>query len=260
MQGSPDTDPDAYLDEKPERAVVVSPFLLDKFEVTVGRFRRFVERGDSTPPPPGAGAHPKIAGSGWRGAWNARLPKSRDEWEFRLLSCIQGETWSPTSGPADALPINCVDWYAAFAFCAWDGGRLPTEAEWEYAAAGGDENRRYPWGASAPDPNLAVFCGPAIYPCWLDHIALVGSKPSGAGRWGHLDLAGNMGELVLDAYDLYPSADAEDFANTTEAAHRVTRGGGWWTLGAKFLRASARTYGSVSGGGHDGGFRCARNQ
>ncbi len=186
------------------------------------------------------------------------MPKSPDEWELRLLSCIQGETWSPTSGPADALPINCVDWYEAFAFCAWDGGRLPTEAEWEYAAAGGDENRRYPWGMNAPDPNLAVFCGPATYPCWSDDIAPVWSLPQGAGRWGHLHLAGNLSEVVFDAFDLYPVSASVDYADTRDVAVRVGRGG-VFTNESEAMRAALRLYGARSDRTEYAGFRCARS-
>jgi formylglycine-generating enzyme required for sulfatase activity len=57
----------------------------------------------------------------------------------------------------DQYPMNCVNWYEAFAFCIWDGGRLPTEAEWEYAAAGGDENRIYPWGNDVAEPLPASY-------------------------------------------------------------------------------------------------------
>jgi formylglycine-generating enzyme required for sulfatase activity len=60
------------------------------------------------------------------------------------------------AGANEALPINCVHWYDAFQFCAWDGGWLPTEAEWEMAAAGGAENRRYPWGGALP--NASPLC------------------------------------------------------------------------------------------------------
>jgi hypothetical protein len=66
-------------------------------------------------------------------------------------------TWTDTVGPNENLPMNCVPWYKAFAFCVWDGGRLPTEAEWNYAATGGNEQRKYPWGSTAPDDALAVF-------------------------------------------------------------------------------------------------------
>lgn len=257
-QGAPNDDLIASVDEKPERAVTLSSFELDVFEVTVARFRNFVESWDYAPPPPGAGAHPKIPGSGWRAAWNAHLPGSRQQLEDKLANCSIGSTWALGG---DLRPINCVSWYEAFAFCAWDGARLPTEAEWEYAAAGGDENRRFPWGFDPPSFELAVYnCGGDGTPhpdCTEMDIALVGSRPLGAGRWGHLDLSGNIAELVLDAIAEYPSTPGYDYA-ATEGSARVMRGG-FWQFSAGLLRAADRQ--GVAGADRSdmAGIRCARS-
>ncbi len=161
----------------------VSSFKLDKFEVTVGRLRKFYEayagnlRG-TTPIPPGAGAHPKIPGSGWRAGWNVRLPGSWQEIQDRhTVSCNMGGNnddggaatwtpapWDPAAGAYDDKPTNCIDWYTAFAFCAWDGGRLATDAEWGFATEGGSEQRRYPWG-DLPAMNIEIppFNDPNTY-------------------------------------------------------------------------------------------------
>jgi hypothetical protein len=70
--------------------------------------------------------------------------------------------WADPPDAAHAnLPMNCMNWYEAFAFCAWDGGRLPTEAEWNYAAAGGDQQRAYPW--SSPPGALVLDAAHASY-------------------------------------------------------------------------------------------------
>ncbi|WP_438024027.1 formylglycine-generating enzyme family protein [Sorangium sp. So ce233] len=69
-------------------------------------------------------------------------------------------TWSHEDESADdeTLPMNCITWFEAMAFCAWDGGRLPTEAEWNYAAAGGEEQRDYPWGDTFAQDRVVSNC------------------------------------------------------------------------------------------------------
>lgn len=241
-----------HVNEGPEHTATVSEFRLDEYEVTVGRFREFVAH-YSGPPAPGAGAHPKIADSGWRAEWNAKMPANADD----LLAGVKCEwtTWTDVAGAKETLPINCVTYYESFAFCAWDGGRLPTEAEWEYAAAG-TENRLYPWGSAAPDGTRASYYsgGGTISP--------VGSHTSGRGPFGHLDLAGNVWERVLD-YGVYDDT-AESFygtactdcANLVEAPLRMMRGGAHNTTGED-LRA-ARRFALDTGGLPWIGVRCAR--
>jgi formylglycine-generating enzyme required for sulfatase activity len=126
-----------------------------------------------------------------------------------------------------------VTWWESYAFCIWDGGFLPSEAEWEYAAAGGSQEREYPWGnpvsSSTTDPGTANqyaiynfnYTGNATY------IAPVGFASLGEGTWGQFDLAGEEFEWNLDWYansGLYadPSTDS---AYLTAASGRVIRGG-----------------------------------
>jgi formylglycine-generating enzyme len=264
-QGSHDVDA-----EMPERAVTVSSFSLDKYEVTVGRFRKFVAEFDyENGLKDGAGFNASIPDSGWREAWNKALPNSNDEHASLLKKCDSSfSTWTMSD---DTLPINCVTWFEAFAFCAWDGGRLPTEAEWEYAATGGAENRKYPWGSKAPSYDLAVYnCSYDGTPnagnednCTANDIAPMGKKPDGAGRWGHLDLAGNMYEWVLDVYDAYPADASKDYASVSSSMTfaRVLRGGSWHSSDLGTLRAANRIYCySPLVRLTLYGFRCARGQ
>src|SRR5262249_48048758 len=126
------------------------------------------------------------------------------------LSCTSAyQTWSFTPGGHENRPINCVNWYEAYAFCIWDGGFLPSEAEGAYAAAGGNEQRAYPWGSAEPGTACpGTGCQYATYNCdypsgsgtctGATNIAPVGAAASGAGRWGQLDLAGELWEAIMD--------------------------------------------------------------
>jgi formylglycine-generating enzyme len=231
---------------------MVSDFRLDKYEATVGRFRAFVNAGmgtQSNPPISGAGAHNRIAGSGWDATWNTYLAASTDALIARLKCDTKYQTWTDMPGSNENRPMNCVSWYEAMAFCAWDGGYLPTEAEWNYAAAGGPEQRAYPWSTPAGslllDGSRASYLvgsdcvGDGTAGCAITDLLPVGSKPAGDGRWGHSDLAGNVLEWALDWDGTYPSP-CVDCANLAGGTIRVVRGGSFDDP-ATWLRSGTRT-------------------
>lgn len=218
----------------------VSPYDLDLYEVTVGRFRAFVEAGKGTfndPPLVGSGAHPKIPGSGWQSSWDGFLHRTTESLRDSFAAIAELGSWTDAPGPNENKPIIFVTWLQAFAFCAWDGGRLPTYAEWSFAAVGGDEQRMYPW--SDPPTSSKISLSHASYECgftppsrscqgWTCSIdtdggacdltdcharggecvcegcepgkdlAPVGTLVEGAGRYGQFELAGNAAELLLD--------------------------------------------------------------
>lgn len=269
---------------------------MDKYEVTVGRFRAFVANYDlwraSGNPAPNAGMHKPGASSGWQQTWNAdadRPPLPSSALALSSMADCANVSLATLEAPdADRLPINCVTWYEALAFCIWDGGRLATEAEWEYAAGNGNQNWMYPWG-KGPDPDSAraVFgCSStesSFEGCTVDDIARVGSVEAGNGRWGQSDLAGNMMEWVFDNYaEIYPQPSCdncivtcdscakecsqstgecvpacEHSTSTSPCSSRVLRGGSF-RRSDTHTKVSAREYAGPSDRSAEYGIRCVR--
>jgi formylglycine-generating enzyme required for sulfatase activity len=213
----------------------LTAFRLDRYEVTVGRFRQFLASYSAAGPAPGAGKNPNNAADpGWDPAWADELPPDAGALGS-LLHCPTAPSWTDAAADNEVLPINCVDWYEAFAFCAWDGGRLPTFAEWAYTAAGGYEQRAYPW--SNPATSLSIDPTRAVYDSRAPDG--VGSRPAGDGRWGHSDLAGNVAEWLLDTPTILlppqcndcenPSPDdRRGFANQGYSAVSELSLANWW--------------------------------
>jgi formylglycine-generating enzyme required for sulfatase activity len=229
----------------------VSAFQLDKYLVTVGRFRQFVSAWDGGAgylPPVGAGKQTFLNGgqglansgatgtyeTGWEASYNGSVAPTDANLTCYPTPQYQTFTWTSSPGSNENLPIVCVNWYEAYAFCIWDGGFLPSEAEWAYAAAGGSEQRDYPWGSIDPgrDNKYAIYG--SYYPIGTvggGRVAPVGTATMGAGRWGQLDMVGETEVWALDWYGPYvdPCTDCAYLTPTDAlgyAADRVTRGGG----------------------------------
>lgn len=235
----------------------VSDFYLDKYEITVGRFRQFVNAGMGTqanPPAAGVGAHPLIAGSGWNTAWNANLPADTAALKAAILCDLVFQTWTDTAaGGNENRPQNCMDWYTASAFCAWDGGRLPTEAEWNYAATGGSEQRVYPWGTGLDLSKASYNCSDGV-----SCLVFVGSLPLGNGKWGQADLAGNVDEWVLDWYQIPYPTPCNNCAAISGVPPRAQRGGDF-DYNVQVLQTADREGNDPGGSNIHFGARCARN-
>jgi formylglycine-generating enzyme len=213
----------------------VSGFRLDKYEVTVGRFRQFVitwNGGAGYTPPADSGKHehlntkhgladsssPGNYESGWLMSDDANITATTPD-----LTCDPSfATWTASASTHETLPINCVSWWEAYAFCIWDGGFLPSESEGEYAAAGGSLQLEYPWGTTPPGTgNQYAIQGDGDFNCdypsfeacsSTSNIGPVGTATRGAALWGQLDLGGNVFEWALDWFASYdePCLDCAD--------------------------------------------------
>jgi formylglycine-generating enzyme required for sulfatase activity len=245
QMGSDENDSGAESDEIPQHTVTLDGFWIDRTEVTNAQYRQCVEAGACHPP----------------------------EFSGERFAVLTRDSYY--DDPAyDDYPVVHVDWYQAEAYCSWAGARLPTEAEWEYAARG-EQGSIYPWGDDPPDDTLLNYD---------DSVGLpteVGSYPDGASWCGALDMAGNVWEWVADWYGDYPSEAHEDRipeegleelmaewygdypsgaqTNPTGPAtgqFKVLRGG---TYGAAwlFVRVAYRFHVMPQDHSSDSGFRCA---
>jgi formylglycine-generating enzyme required for sulfatase activity len=186
---------------------------------------------------------------GWDGAWTTYLATTSQAFATNV-QCINTTFLSGD----DRLPMNCITWYEAYAFCIWDGGRLPTEAESTYAAAGGglaDGQRVYPWSVPPSSTTLDdTYSVNSMRP------ADVGSRsPKGDGKWTQADLVGNVGEWVADYAGPYP-VPCYDCTNRVVGERRVARGGDWTLPALENDASRAQIVPDTREGAY--GVRCAR--
>jgi formylglycine-generating enzyme required for sulfatase activity len=181
---------------RPAHRVRVSPFWIGRTEVTNAQYRRFVGETGHAP---------------------------------ALL-------WTEERFSADEQPVVGVDWADAAAYCAWAGGRLPTEAEWELAARGTD-GREYPWGSELPAPGQAVFNRDFL----KGQAAPVGTTPGDVSPFGVMDMAGNVTEWCADWAAPYPADGTVivDPRGPEIGTLRVRRGGSYMSA-AEGLRVTER--------------------
>ena len=208
---------DGDRDERPAHAVTLDAFYMDAREVTVGEYRRFIRESD----------HPS--------------PNWKDVAKY---------------SPGDDYPMVLVTWEDASAFATWAKKRLPTEAEWERAARGGESAGPYPWGAelaSAP-ANSYRTAGPDA---WRQGAPVASFA---ANAYGLHDIAGNVWEWCADWYEerYYEESDDMNPRGPASGARRVVRGGSW-DDDPKYMRVAARDRISPGLAHRDLGFRCVRD-
>ncbi len=146
-------------------------------------------------------------------------------------------------------PVIYIDWEDARRYCAWAGGQLPTEAQWEYAARG-PQSYTYPWGNDPLDDKLLNYNGN------VGDTTAVGSYPQSASWVGALDMAGNVWEWVNDWYGSYPDSAQTNPTGPTSGGPRVLRGGSWYDV-ATYVRTANRDRDTPDIRDTDLGFRCA---
>jgi formylglycine-generating enzyme required for sulfatase activity len=207
-------------EESALREVYVSGFYIDKYEVTVARYAKFLKTTGGVRPP--------------------------EHWHEASLD------------NAGELPVVGVDWHDADAYCRWAGKRLPTEAEWEKAARGSD-GRKYPWGNDEPTSVRANFGKSADSP-YKGGLVPVGGREIGRSPYGGHDLAGNASEWVADWFAKgFARGEVRNPKGPTDGISKVIRGGGWYDPPDR-LKSTRRMYASPGNRADDVGFRCARDR
>jgi formylglycine-generating enzyme required for sulfatase activity len=203
--------------EQPEHPVLLDGFFIDKFEVTNADYRQCVAAGGCTP------------------------QNKKDAFTYPGYS---------DAAAFDNYPVISVNWDQAKTYCSFAGKRLPTEAEWEYAASGPD-NLVYPWGNSF-SANLSAATAP--------DTQAAGSFPGGASPFGAMDMAGNVGEWVADAFDqnFYANSPASNPV-ASGGDERIFRGGSFANPDGQFYTTSRRYTKPRTFSDVDIGLRCALN-
>ncbi|MEI7812763.1 MAG: formylglycine-generating enzyme family protein [Ignavibacteria bacterium] len=224
-----------YEDEKPVHKVEVSSFYMDKYEVTAGEFEKFINAtGYKTDAEKGGWSYVRNS-SGWKG-------KERVNWRC-------GADGKPRSESGKDHPVIHVSWNDASAYAKWSNKRLPTEAEWEYAARGGNKSRGYKYSGSDEIEKVA----------WYEKNS--GNKTHRVGtkepnELGIHDMTGNVWEWCSDWYDYYYYSRSKEKnpAGPKSGEYCVLRGGSWNDYDCR----AAYRYLELPDGGFDNiGFRCA---
>jgi formylglycine-generating enzyme required for sulfatase activity len=212
--------------EKPVHAVSIPTFWIDRTEVTNEQYKRFI---DATGRPVPYVAEPWAAPYNWDRA-------------ARTYPDGQGD-----------MPVVLVSWDDAAAYARWAGKRLPTEAEWEYAARGA-QGKKFPWG----DSWNAALCNSLGSDPFDATPAPVGSFPKGASWCGAMDMAGNVWEWVADWYspEYYSASPSKDPAGPATGRYRAIRGGSWGSP-SDLCRSYARGFRPPYARSDAAGFRCA---
>ncbi|MCB8941435.1 MAG: formylglycine-generating enzyme family protein [Ardenticatenaceae bacterium] len=244
LMGAAEGDFSSASDERPTHEVNLHQFYIDKYEVTVEQYAAFLNR---------LGSYARAC-EGVDCAWPQELAGYTSYLAEQDIGDGSVQFFAIT-GFAN-YPINHVSWFGAQMYCESVGARLPTEAEWEYAARGTD-GRIYPWGNLTPDPasDLAVFQSDSY-----EDMKPVNALPNGASPFGVFGMAGSLWEWTADWYNetYYSESERDNPTGPETGFARVIRGGAWpFNNQADRLRATNRNSLSPDFISSAVGFRCA---
>ena len=222
--------PFSYDNEKWAHPVDVAPFAISRSAVTQEQYQAFVEDGGYQRPDLWS-----TDGWAWRQAAGADQPvywrqDADGAWTRRLF-----DAWRPLE---PHRPVVHVNWYEAAAWCRWAGRRLPTEPEWELAASGTPDRRRFPWGDAAPDRNHANLDWSA------GDTVDVDCYPAGDSAAGCRQMIGNVWEWTASTFLPYPNFERDAYFENSEqffGSRKVLRGGSWATR-SRLVRNTLRNY------------------
>jgi len=230
LMGTPSDFQGVYENELPQHEVSVEAFWIDQTEITNAQYQLCVQAGE------------------------CKLPEN-------LGSFVRAEYYGEDA--FGAFPVVYVNWHQALSYCNWVGARLPTEAEWAFAARG-RESFMYPWGENFDRQNLNYCDANCPQPFndmefddGYEDTAPVGNYPGSASWVGALDMLGNVWEWVHDWHAYYEGHRwLERPIALTPPVARVIRGGGWDTV-AGHSRAAFRNWFEPEDSWDSTGFRCA---
>jgi iron(II)-dependent oxidoreductase len=230
LLGATPAEPFVFDNEKWAHPVEVRPFRIARAPVTQAEFTAFVEDG-------GYWQREFWSPDGWRWREEAGAGRPvywRREPDGRWLR-RDFDRWLPLE---PYRPVIHVNWYEADAYCRWAGRRLPTEAEWELAAAGPGLKRRFPWGDAPPTPDHANLDGRAL------GCVDVAAHPAGDSACGCRQMIGNVWEWTASDFLPYPGFVADPYKEYSApwfGTHKVLRGGCWAARG-RMLRNTWRNF------------------